>query len=147
MSSLAFKITSRALWLAQMSFIAPHFAEDVAQHIKEVHADIGRDPARFGIFALPRCVIPATSRGDVGQIDLVTLVALGEFIAQRDDRRMKPQLEDSRNAPTGILLDLGKTVDVPRIEDQWLLAYCICPRTHREPAMRIMEMVREQMET
>lgn len=52
----------------------------------------------------------------------MALVAGREFFSQSDDGRMQPQLQDCRNAPAGVLLYLSKTVDVPGIEDQRLLA-------------------------
>ena len=140
--ALAFEKAGGALGFAQMSLVALDAAEHEAQHVEEMHADIGGNAARFGILALPRRVIPAAARGDVGQIDLVALVAFGKALAQRDDRRMQPKLQDGGDAATGVALDLGQPVDIPGIEHQRLFADRIRARAQREAAMRVVQIVR-----
>ena len=70
------------------------------------------------------------------------LLRVGEAIAQRDDRGMQTQLQDGGDAPAGLALDLGQFVDIAGIEDQRLFADGIHARAKREPAMRVVQIVR-----
>src|SRR5579871_3213529 len=137
----ALKEAGGALWFAKMGLVPFGVAEHKAQHVEEMHADIGRHPAGFGVLAFPGRVIPPPAGGDVGEVDLVALVAGRIFLAQRHDCGMKPKLQDGRNAVTGIMLDFRQAIDIPGIEHQRLLADRISPRPQGETAMRVMKMV------
>src|SRR5947207_6408639 len=55
---------------------------------------------------------------------------------------MKPELQDGRYSPPRVSFNLRKTIDVPGIENQRLLADRIGAGPQCEAAMRVMEMIR-----
>src|SRR5690606_29725691 len=65
----AFKIARGATVVVKMSDIALRSAEHMAQHIEEMHADIGGYASRLGLVALPGRLIPTSARGDVSEVD------------------------------------------------------------------------------
>src|ERR1700722_1549549 len=140
--ALAFERTRGPYRLAEMGLVAAGAPENESQHVEKVDADIGRHAARLAIVALPGGVIPLAARGNIGELDLVPLVAVREPIAQRDDRRMQPELQDGGYPATGVTLDLRQAVDVARIEGQRLFADGVGAGAHRITAMSVVKVVR-----
>src|SRR5215470_8918393 len=54
---------------------------------------------------------------------------------------MQAQLQDGRDAPSSLRFDLGKGIDVPRIEHQRLFANRVSVRAQRETAMGVVQIV------
>ena len=101
-----------------------HVAEDPAQHIIKMYADVGGDAAALVDVTLPRGIVPVAARGDVGQVDVVDLV-LGTFFhlfLQRFDLVVETQLKDGVGLMALTFLHLLEGIDVPRVEHQRLLA-------------------------
>src|SRR5687768_2125818 len=55
---------------------------------------------------------------------------------------MHAQLQDGVDAAAGFALDLLQGIEIPRIDDQGVLADRIGADTEREPDVRIVEMIR-----
>ena len=116
-------------------------AKHEAEHVEEMHADIGGDAARLCFIAFPRGVIPVAARGDVGQVANVAVIGRGHLLLQREDRRVQPQLQNRRNLAAGLLLDLRQTIDVPGIEHQRLFADRVRAGAQGEPNMGVVQIV------
>jgi hypothetical protein len=140
--ALAFERTRGPYRLPEMGLVAADAPENEAQHVEKMDADIGRHSTRLAVIALPGGVIPLAARGNVGEFDLVPHVALREPIAQRDDRRMQPKLQDGGYPATGVTLDLRQAVDVARIKGQRLFADGVGAGAHRITAMGVVKVVR-----
>ena len=121
----------------------PHRAEDPGQHVEEVDADVGGDPARPLLGALPGHVVPAAARGHVGQVDLVhgSRRLGGDALPQGHDVRVQPELEDVVHAAPGLPLQLGERVQVPRVEHERLLADGVGADPEREADVRVVQVV------
>ena len=118
--------------------------EQPQKQIEEVNPDIRDDPAGPFIGTLPRDVIPAPASRDVGERHVVAprRSLRAELIAQRDQLRMEPQLQDGVDAASGFLLELLQRVQVPRVDDERLLADRVRPDAQREPDVRVVQVVR-----
>ena len=109
-----------------------------------MHADIRRNTAGLGIIPLPRCVIPTPPRRAIGQFNRVFLRRIPEFVTQRNNRRVQPQLQNRINPLAHIAFNLGQPVNIPRIEHQRLLANHIRARSQSKAAMRVMQIIRRR---
>ena len=96
--------------------------EQPQQQVEEMDADVGGDAARALGDALPRHVVPGAARRDVGERHLMPSIRGRQALLERDHRRMQPQLQHGVDAPPGFALDLLERVEVPRVDDQRLLA-------------------------
>ncbi len=118
------------------------WAKDEDQHVEEVNADVGGDAARFAEVALPRHVIPAPARGDVGEVDLVVGAARGgDLVSELDDLGMQAQLQDGRDLLAGFLLEGGEAIEVPGVQHQRLLADDVGAGAQSEAAVRVVQIV------
>src|SRR4029077_922188 len=88
----ALKRGSGPFSLSQMSFVAGSGSKHKAEHVKEMHADIGGNAAGLGLVSLPRRMVPPAARSYVSKLNLVALVAFRKTFTERDNRRMQSQL-------------------------------------------------------
>lgn len=79
-----------------MHFVVLHATENPYQHVEEVNADIGGDPAGFAFVPLPGGEVPVAPGSDVREVDdiLFPCRSLPDLLSQSDDGRMDPELED-----------------------------------------------------
>ena len=128
---------------AVMHDVVLQVAENVVQHVEEMHADVGGDAAGFLQVALPGLKVPMAARGNVGEVHLVLGVfALGtNLVPQGDDGRMHPQLQDGVDPVPRVALDLEQAVDVPGVEHQRLFTDRIGTRAQGKTHVRIVQVV------
>src|SRR5215510_3287066 len=98
--ALVFEISGCAVHRAVMNHIRLQLAEDEAEYVEEVDADVRGDAARLSLVAFPRSVVPQTAGGNVGEVDVVDLAAgLGSnALAKLEDDRVQAQLQDCEHA-------------------------------------------------
>src|SRR5262245_24895720 len=142
--ALVFEISRRAVHRAVMNHVLLQLAEDEAEYVEKVDADVRSDAAGLALVTLPRRVVPQAAGGNVSEVDVVDLaVGLGSnALAKLEDGRVQAQLQDCEHAVPAVALDFGKTVDVPRIEHQRLLADGVGMAAQSETHMGVMKIVR-----
>ena len=93
--------------------------------------------------ALPGHVVPAPARGDIGEVDGVDPAGRlgGDPLAERNDGRVHPELQDVEDPPSGLPLQLRQGVQVPGIQHQRLLADRVGPDPEREADVRVVQVV------
>ena len=64
-----------------------------------------------------------------------------QTVAQGDQLRMEPQLQDRVHAPAGLEFELLQRVQVPRVDDQRLLADRVGARAQRQADVRVVQIV------
>ena len=96
--AFAFQRARGPLRFAQMRLVAAYGSKHEAEHVEEMHADVGCNAARLGLVALSRKRRYQLAAGCyVGQFDLVTLVAVRKALAQGHNRRMQAELQNRGN--------------------------------------------------
>ena len=131
------------LGFAKMDFARFDRAEEPHEQVEEVDADVGRNAAGLLLGALPRNVVPAAAAGHVGQDDLVP-GAGGLGVESRLDREqggVDAELEDCEYPPSGLGFELFERVEVPRVDDQRLLADRVGAVSQRQAHVRVVEVV------
>src|SRR3990167_8247735 len=86
-------------------------------------------------------VVPI-ARGDVRELDVVVVASFAQdLLAQRDQHRVQPQLQDAAHLTTGLGFQRQNCVEVPRVQYQRLLADHVGARTQAIPHVRVVQIV------
>ena len=138
-----FQIACHTVVRGHMHDVLLHLAEDPAQHVVEMHPDVGRDAAALVDVALPRGIVPIAARGDVGQVDVIDLVlrAFLNLFLQGYNLVVETQLEDGVGLMALAFLHFLQGVNVPRVEHQGLLADDVGTKTQAVAGVGIMQVV------
>ena len=141
---LEFEVTSDTVERHHMDDIFLHGAEYPLKHIIEVDADVGSNTPRLMDIAFPRTVVPLTTAGDVGKIDIVNFVfgAVLHLVVERTNLVVEAELEDSICLVSRLLLEFDQVVDIVGIEHQWFLANHIAPEAQAVANEGIVGIVR-----
>ena len=137
------KIASHTVVRSHMDDIFPHIAENPAQHVVEMHTDVGGNAAALVDVAFPRGIVPIATRGDVSQVDVVNLVfrPFVDFLFQRQNLVMKAQLQDAVSLVTSAFFHIFDTVEAPRIEHERFLTDDISTIAEAIARVSIMQVV------
>ncbi|MNG07670.1 hypothetical protein D3C84_909850 [compost metagenome] len=89
--------------------VALQLSEDEVQHVVEMHADVRGNPEGLARVAFPTLHVPLATRGDVGQLDIVFMLAVftGDLVLQVEDGLVVAQLQDIVEPLAGFPLDQG----------------------------------------
>jgi len=101
-------------------------------------------PPRLLRHAFPGRVIPGAARRDVSQAHIPFVVGgrLLKRFPQLHELWVQTQLQDRADPPACLSFQRLQLIQVPRIDDQWLLADHVRAHPERQAAMRIMQIVR-----
>src|SRR5690242_16151725 len=96
-SSLELQVPLGVFAVVRFDLVNFYRSENPDQHIEKMYPDVGGDAPGLRQVSLPACVIPVTTGSNVSQVDIVDLVlrTIPDLLPQRDDGRMKSQLQDS----------------------------------------------------
>ena len=133
-----------ALGLAQVHRRVLHRPEQPHQQVEEVDADVGDDAAGALVDALPRHVVPAAARRQVGELHDVPLARL-RAAAARETRPAPGAAATAarcRSRWPGLLFQLLQAVEVPGVDDERLLADRVGADAQRQPHVRVVQIVR-----
>ena len=121
-----------------------HLAENMAQHIVEVDADIGGNAAALALRTLPAGEIPVAPRGDVSQVNIIYDIVRSviHLFLQRDYFRMKPQLQNVVDPLARLFLNGLQNVHIPWIQHQRFLADDIRAQAQGVARVRVVKVVR-----
>ena len=107
-----------------------------------MNSDVGDEPSRPLFGAFPRDVVPSPPGGAVGQGYVVHPGRGGaQAVAQGDQLRMEAQLLDRVHALAGLEFELLQRIQVPRVDDQRLLADGVRARAQRQADVRVVQIV------
>ncbi|MCY1433492.1 hypothetical protein D9M71_495220 [compost metagenome] len=104
--------------------VALQLSEDEVQHVVEMHADVRGNPEGLARVAFPTLHVPLATRGDVGQLDIVFVLAgfAGDFALQIENRLMMAQLQNIVDALASFSLDQRQLIQNFRRWYQWFFA-------------------------
>ena len=138
-----FQITGHTVVRGHVDDVLGHVAEDPAQHVVEVHADVGGDAAALVDVALPRGIIPVATRGDISQVDVIDLVfrSFLDFLFEGHYLVVQAQLQDGVDFMSLAFLHLLQGVDVPRVKHEGLLADDIGTKTQAVTRVGVVQVV------
>ena len=137
------QIAGHAVVRGDVDDVLLHVAENPAQHVIEMYADVSGDAAALVDVALPRGIVPVAARGDVSQVDVVDLI-LGSFFhlfLQCLDLVVETQLKDGVGLMALTFLHLLEGVDVPRVEHKGLLADDVSTEAQAVARVGVMQVV------
>jgi len=119
-----FQKTGHLAVVGNMQFMMLHASEYPDQHVEEVDADIGGDPAGFAYVPFPGGEVPVPPGGDVGEIDGILFPCRGlpDLLPQSHDGRMDPELEDVVDPLPRFPFQFGEGIQVPGVEDERFFA-------------------------
>ena len=106
--------------------------------------DVGGQPPGLLPVPLPRMEVPAPAGGDVGEEDVtLPLPGLrGVPLLQRLHRGVEPELQDGVDLPPRLGLQLLQGVQVPRVDDEGLLADGVRAEAEGEADVCVVQIVR-----
>ena len=107
-----------------------------------MNADISADSPRFLLAPLPRDLIPGTAARNVDEGHLGTARIGLQALAQGDQLLVDPELQDGKDAAAGLKLQFLQRVEVPRVDDDRLLADHVRAVSKSEADVGVVEVVR-----
>ena len=107
-----------------------------------MNADVSDDATGAILVPLPRHLVPAAARRDVSQANAVPPRAVGQQpLSQRNQLWVHTQLQDRRHAAAGLGLEFLQTIEVPRVDDERLLANDVGANAEGKSNVRVMQVV------
>ena len=133
----------------QVHLLRLKITKDKMKHVEEMHANVCGHAKRSTWITLPAFHIPATTTGNIGQVDIIfgVLISYSDLLAQLKNGRVMTELEDIEDTPSCPLFNFLQFINQVRGRDQGFLAKSRRRQVSIKACMGKMQVIGLHIET